>query len=68
MTVRTVTLEILVMLLALLPASGYAQQDEGGLQIGHPFPNIALPDLDGNRRSVADFRGHKLILHVFASW
>ncbi len=68
MTLRTVTLEILVMLLAFLPANGHAQQDQGGLQIGRPFPDIALPDLDGNRRSVADFRGHKLILHVFASW
>ena len=61
-------LGLLVMLVASAPIVGVAQQGTGTLEIGRPFPNIALPDLEGNRRSVADFRGHKLILHVFASW
>jgi len=40
-----------------------------GFEVGEPFPTLALPALeDGRPRSVADFRGEKLILHVFASW
>jgi hypothetical protein len=33
------------------------------------FPAMTFPALDGGRPgSVADFRGKKLILHIFASW
>jgi hypothetical protein len=33
------------------------------------FPTTVFPSLDGSRPgSVADFRGKKLILHIFASW
>lgn len=40
-----------------------------GFEVGEPFPVIALPGLeDGEPRSIADFRGHRVILHVFASW
>jgi hypothetical protein len=40
-----------------------------GFQVGQPFPVIELPSLeDGEPRSIADFRGHRVILHVFASW
>ena len=35
---------------------------------GAPFPPLLLPDLDGRPGSVADWRGKKLILHIFASW
>jgi len=36
---------------------------------GRPFPLLALPDLArGRPTSLADFRGRKLVLHVFASW
>jgi hypothetical protein len=36
---------------------------------GQVFPTMVLPTLDGGRPgSVADFRGKKLILHIFASW
>ena len=38
-------------------------------EVGRPFPDLALPDFaDGRPRSIADFRGRKIILHVFASW
>ena len=38
-------------------------------EVGQPFPDIVLPSLgDGRRASIADFRGKKVILHVFASW
>ena len=39
------------------------------LQVGDRFPDLMLPALDDGRPlRVSDFRGQKLILHVFASW
>ena len=39
------------------------------IELGQPFPNLVLPAVeDGSPRAVADFRGQKLALHVFASW
>ncbi len=36
---------------------------------GQMFPTMVFPSLEGGRPgSVADFRGRKLILHIFASW
>ena len=36
---------------------------------GEMFPTTVFPSLDSGRPgSVADFRGMKLILHIFASW
>ena len=37
--------------------------------VGRSFPDLLLPhSTDGRPISIADFRGRKLILHVFASW
>ncbi|MGH9159159.1 MAG: TlpA family protein disulfide reductase [Vicinamibacteraceae bacterium] len=37
--------------------------------VGQPLPGLILPDLaDGRPRSIAELRGQKLILHIFASW
>ena len=39
------------------------------IAIGEPFPNLVLPSIDdGQPRSIAEFRGQKLVLQVFASW
>lgn len=39
------------------------------IDVGKPFPELVLPALgDGRPLSIADFRGEKVILHVFASW
>jgi hypothetical protein len=36
---------------------------------GEPFPSLMLPSLkDGRPVSLTEFRGRKLVLHVFASW
>jgi hypothetical protein len=36
---------------------------------GEPFPAIVLPTMaDGSPASITDFRGKKVVLHVFASW
>ena len=38
------------------------------IEVGKPFPGLRLPTLDGELRSIEDFRGTKVVLHVFASW
>ncbi len=38
------------------------------LEVGQVFPNMLLPSLEGHPGSIADFRGQKLILHIWASW
>jgi hypothetical protein len=41
----------------------------GDIEVGKAFPTLWLPSADdGQPMSVAQFRGSKLILHVFASW
>ncbi|MGI9012780.1 MAG: TlpA family protein disulfide reductase [Phycisphaerales bacterium] len=45
-----------------------AAQSEPRIAINEPFPVITLPALDGSMMSVADFRGKRILLHVFASW
>jgi hypothetical protein len=37
-------------------------------QPGEAFPDLRLPTLDGGVASIADYRGRKVLLHVFASW
>ncbi len=38
-------------------------------QVGALFPDIVLPALeDGRPLSLTEFRGEKVILHIFASW
>lgn len=38
-------------------------------EVGEPFPEVALPTLDGGEpATLAAYRGDKIILHVFASW
>lgn len=53
---------------ALLTLAGAAFAQLGGIEPGKPFPDRVLPDLDGLPRSLADFRGKPVLLHVFASW
>lgn len=35
---------------------------------GAAWPGFYLPDLDGKPLSVQDYRGRKVVLHIFASW
>lgn len=50
-----------------LGAGASAQSPQ--FEVGQPFPDIVLPSLEnGGPASIADFRGKKVILHVFASW
>ena len=40
----------------------------GKLRAGQPAPDFALKDLDGGTVRLADFRGHPLLLNVWATW
>ena len=66
-------------LVALLPVALVACEREPSttrdasrrspFQVGHPFPDLTLPALqDGRPASIRDYRGQKVVLHVFASW
>ena len=61
-TAATLAVGVL-MTMSLSPSTAAA------LEVGQPFPDLVLPALeDGRPTSLADFRGRKLVLHVFASW
>jgi hypothetical protein len=39
------------------------------LSVGHAFPELAFPSADnGTPMSIAQYRGKKILLHIFASW
>ena len=69
MVVRVAALVFLLAGLGVARADSLALQPVPRFSVGDAFPLIALPALeDGRARSIADFRGRKVILHVFASW
>ena len=64
---RPAQVAMLVAVVLATPTPTRAQAT--GFEVGQPFPTLAFPALDDGRpRSIADFRGQKVILHVFASW
>ena len=57
---------ILAGAVASMASSALAGPD---LAPGDRFPSLVLPDLEqGRPTSLEDFRGKKLVLHIFASW
>lgn len=60
---------IVCSLLLLVSAPGPAQRPAPPFSVGELFPDIAFPALaDGSPTRLSDFRGRKVMLHVFASW
>ena len=54
--------------MGFLAAAAYGSSTEE-LKSGVPFPRLVLPSIeDGSPMSIADFRGQKVILHIWASW
>ncbi len=46
-----------------------AQRRDSPFAVGEIFPDLAFPSLDdGAAKRLSDFRGRKVMLHVFASW
>ena len=57
--------------LAALPATApvAAQSRLGRIEVGRPFPEMRFAGLTGgDPTSLADFRGKRVLLLVFASW
>ena len=53
----------------LLVGMNLAAAGEVGLEEGRRFPELRLPTLEaGEYRSIASFRGEKVLLLVYASW
>ena len=53
----------------LTPSTAGEASQGPALEVGRPFPDLFLPSLETGRPvSLAEFRGKKLILQVFASW
>lgn len=52
------------------PANATApQRRTSPFAVGDIFPDLAFPSLeDGTPARLSDFRGKKVMLHVFASW
>ena len=64
---RTGTL--LAVLSALSIVMNLSAFEAAELKAGEPFPDLVFPSLDGGApASLSDFRGKKVVLHVFASW
>ena len=54
--------------MAALLTPGTAEAGEG-FEVGDRFPEIVLPSLEGGEpMSITSFRGHRVALHVWASW
>jgi len=50
-------------------ATSSAQRRDSPFAVGDLFPDLAFPSLeDGTPTRLSDFRGKKVMLHVFASW
>ena len=46
-----------------------SQAIQGQFKVGEAFPAMVFPSAeDRHPISIADFRGKKVILHIFASW
>jgi len=70
-------LRILLMTFAVLAATVWAidsiRADEPtglpSIKVGQPFPDLVFPSLDDRApMRLSDFRGKRVLLHVFASW
>jgi hypothetical protein len=58
----------LVLLAAAFPAA--VEAEAPNIEVGKPFPLVKLPVAGkvGLLESLESYRGHKVMLHLFASW
>ena len=58
-----------ILIILLMAKVTSTKPESAGFEAGQAFPNLVLPSLeDGGHVSLAQFRGQKLILQIFASW
>ncbi len=54
---------------AMIALTQTAPLTAADLKVGDAFPEIVLPRIDdGEAQSLVQFRGQRLMLHIFASW
>ncbi len=63
-----VGMAMMVALVTVLLLPSVASASAPVIEVGEPFPDLALRTLDGEVSRVSNYRGTKLVLHVFASW
>ncbi len=64
-----IILAVILSIWGLVVSRAQTSLKSNGFQVGEPFPDIILPTLkDGSPGSIAQFRGQKILLHIFASW
>ncbi|NNF06461.1 MAG: hypothetical protein HKN21_06850 [Candidatus Eisenbacteria bacterium] len=53
-----------------MSTSATSQLPSSGFEAGIQFPrDLSFPAVDGGEpKTIADFAGQKLVLHIFASW
>ena len=62
-------LGVVALILLGLALGSAASSDVVAMEVGKPFPLMLLPSLeDDHPMSIADFRGRKLVLHIWAAW
>jgi thiol-disulfide isomerase/thioredoxin len=56
-------------LMLLTTSAGVAAPDAPApVAVGQPLPDVVMAGLNGPRRSISSYRGHPLIINVWASW
>ena len=59
----------IIALAMLVTSADKARLLAASFEVGQSFPELVLPKAsDRSPLSIASFRGHKTLLHIFASW
>jgi peroxiredoxin len=60
---------VVILAIAVSSGAGHAQETKGLVDVGRLAPDFTLPDLNGTRVRLSDFRGKKAVfLNFWASW
>jgi hypothetical protein len=63
------TFSIMIALVAVVWHAAIAIARTPPIEVGQPFPDLVLPQLDdGQPGRLSDYRPKPVVLHIFASW
>ena len=65
---RAVAVGACGLMLLATPAVAAAQDAPAPVPVGHALPDVMMAGLNGPPRSLSSYRGHPLIINVWASW